>query len=312
MRTVALTLMLTLVAPAAVGCGEMFSAKREVTMHEAWKEYSEISIRTRNGSIELNPGGSDVSLAAKLSVRGETQQAADANLEKLKVVMQPDPKDASVLSIELIVPDELKRFSPGGSFVVSIPTASRATLTTSNGSISVSGMKDELRLNTSNGSIRATTITGRIRAESSNGALVLHDVQGEIEADTSNGKIEIAGAVGRVKAETSNGPIQIASSGGAVTAITSNGAINVVATPGPTDSVLAESSNGSCKVRVPAEWSGQVELETSNGAATLTTGTAKVNYQSKDRKHVVATLNDGGAAKVVAKSSNASVTVEIQ
>ena len=137
-------------------------------------------VKSRNGAIELSSADvPEILIDGKMYVRGTTQAEADANLEKLQISAEADSTNPKAFRIELEVPEELRRNSPGAKFIVKIPSPCTAEISTSNGSIKVVGLKGPVVLDTSNGGIRAEKIDGELKVDTSNGGVVIKDVSGK-------------------------------------------------------------------------------------------------------------------------------------
>lgn len=96
---------------------------------------------------------------------------------------------------------------------------------------------------------RATAL--RLRA--SNGGIALHDLTGDIAARTTNGGISVVGGAGRLQGETTNGGLRLD-----LTGRTWNGA-----------GVDLRTTNGGVQVRVPEDYSAELEIGTVNGGMQL-------------------------------------------
>ncbi|WP_181765303.1 DUF4097 family beta strand repeat-containing protein [Streptomyces albidus (ex Kaewkla and Franco 2022)] len=113
---------------------------------------------------------------------------------------------------------------------------------------------------------------GKVDVTTSTGAVDLDDIEGSVDVRTTNGRINGHGLKGdRVTARTSNGAIELApATPQDVDAKTSNGAISITA-PDSSYKVSARTSNGSKKIGVRNDPSGDHELDlaTTNGAITV-------------------------------------------
>lgn len=151
----------------------------------------------------------------------------------------------------------------------------------------------DVKFRTSNGKIEINRVDGVVDAETSNGAIDLQGGTGNVNLRTSNGKIELRGATGRIHARTSNGSI-----------VAALGMLRREA--------IFSTSNGSIDVTLPADFSGQLDAETSNGGVTsdfpiLIRATGEI---SKNR--LVGQIGEGGEAIVKLRTSNGSIRLSAQ
>ena len=166
----------------------------------------------------------------------------------------------------------------------------------------------DVKLRTSNGKIGMEGIDGAVDAETSNGRIDLQGGAGNVNLRTSNGRIELRGATGRIHARTSNGPI-VASLGmlkHEAVFSTSNGTIDVKLDAG-VPSLTATTSNGGINVTLPADFSGQLDAQTSNGRVhsdfpILMRVTGKV-----PKNRIFGQIGEGGETTVRLRTSNGSI-----
>ena len=161
--------------------------------------------------------------------------------------------------------------SPGADLEITVPSTTRVTLRTSNGSIEVSGVRQSGTARTSNGRIVMDDIVGEFKITTSNGAVTITEARGVFDIETSNGEIEFSGEL---------------IPGGDNRLTSSNGSIDIKLQGTPSVNLDASTSNGSIDVDLPI-------LLTSD----------------LDEQHLVGTIGDGGTALFV-KTSNGSITIK--
>ena len=165
---------------------------------------------------------------------------------------------------------------------------------------------------------------GDIELTTSNGPIVASDIHGHVSLRTSNGSITVSGHTGTLQARTSNGPLRLTDVHGTVEARTSNGPLSFL-NGTLTESGLLRTSNGAVEMLARLEPGAVYDVQTSNGAVTLTlidadaaldlsTSNGSINLQtpltasSIDRRRVVGTVGDGSATLNV-RTSNGSITL---
>lgn len=118
----------------------------------------------------------------------------------------------------------------------------------------------DLDLNTSNGSVTVTGVRGRIQLESSNGALKLTDLGGRVDARTSNGSVHVQANGSRWDGE-------------GLSVVTSNGTARLDLPASYNANLVVGTNNGSLNVDFPVTVQGRIgrRLETTlgSGGATL-------------------------------------------
>ena len=93
------------------------------------------------------------------------------------------------------------------SFRLQLPAQTACNLRTSDGDISMTGLKGDQRLSTSDGSIKASDIQGSLIASTSDGIVDVKNVTGSVETKTSDGDIRLSDVRGNVKGSTSDGNV---------------------------------------------------------------------------------------------------------
>ena len=312
------TLIAVLVGLAALvgGCrtfGGSAHATRAFSLIKPWQEYERIVVRSQNGRVQLAVAdGPEILIEGKTRVSGWTQGDAESNLDQLTVTAGPDEAHAGTFLVELEVPEGFSRNSPGADFVIAVPRACVADVRTSNGSVHITGLKGPVVLDTSNGEIVVEDVKGSVQAGTSNGRLVARNVVGDLAADTSNGVILVEDVSGKCVLRTSNGAVTATATSGDLDVRTTNAKIRVEAAPNSTGSFVLETSNGPIYAMLPAQIAAEISLNTSNGKVDAAFGDIPLKVQRMSSRHVSASMNGGGADKIVADTSNASITLKFR
>ena len=100
--------------------------------------------------------------------------------------------------------------SPGATLEITVPANTALEVSTSNGGVAVSGIRQSGRLVASNGTIEVTDFEGDLVAETNNGSIELTGYRGSAELDTSNGHVDLKNVIGAFDASNSNGRILFA------------------------------------------------------------------------------------------------------
>lgn len=184
----------------------------DTTVHEA-TDILNIEVVTRNGTVLVSNGaGSEVTVVARYIARANSKSAAEARLKGLSTKISEQEGTLHVeaqFSSQTITNESI-------AYEIQIPAGVDVAVRTSNGGITVLGLKGKLNLETSNGTIEITSDVGpeEITARTSNGRIILHAVPngGVYNLRTSNGAINItlpeeSGV--KVDLGTSNGNINL-------------------------------------------------------------------------------------------------------
>lgn len=132
---------------------------------------------------------------------------------------------------------------------------------------------------------RATAL--RLRA--SNGGIQLSELTGDIGARTTNGGISVLGGAGRILGETTNGGLRLD-----LTGRTWDGS-----------GVELRTTNGGVQIRVPADYSAELEVGTVNGGMQLD---IPVTVQGRIDRSIRTQLGNGGPL-IRATTTNGGVVV---
>ena len=112
--------------------------------------------------------------------------------------------------------------------------------------------------------------------KTTNGGIAIRDIDGEVEFRTVNGGVKLANMAGAVKGRTSNGGVDVDLDG-----------------PGWRGAGLdVETSNGGVHLRIPAQYSAQLETGTINGGFNID---FPLTVQGRIDREINAKLGSGGA-----------------
>jgi len=234
---------------------------------------AKVRVTSTNGSINVTAqnGLDQATIAGEKRATGEDDDDAKARLAEIKIVVQPDAEDPSILDIEAILPKVNGRTVGQVSFEIALPP----TLV--------------LDLNATNGRIEVTGNGNRTAAETTTGEIKIKNNTGNVTAMTTSGSISLTGIVG------------------GITAKSTNGSVNVEVTPPAGATVDLVTTNGWIDLAVAAATAADLTLLTTHGLveAELTDFTVN-NLVAKPRK-VTCTLNGGGGT-ISARTTNGLVS----
>lgn len=238
-----------------------------------------LHVRTDNGSVEVRRADSSV-----IEIEATVRAVGRDRVEQTRIVAEPGTDGGT--RVYVVWPDGQRRSNEGCSFVIRTPDADGIDIDTSNGRVTIVGLRGQARVDTSNGAIEIQDHAGRVWADTSNGRISLRNVAGDVVADTSNGSIEALDVAGKIEADTSNGRVLVRLAAGC---------------QGPLD---VDTSNGSVRVEVAPGFAGVLDARTSNGSVRVL-GASSVDG---GRSSAMATFGAGGDRSVV-RTSNGSVEI---
>jgi len=260
-----------------------------------------ISVESFNGSIEV-VGWSK----SEVEITGTKY----ANSQELLDAVEVNIVDTENLIQVRAVRPSARRGNMGVRFVIHAPkVVDLDRITSSNGSVTVTGIDGNARVKTSNGRIRVTDLDGDIEATTSNGAVKLEDTSGSAVIQTSNGSIDAEHVSGHFSARTSNGSITASVSGEneggrPIELKSSNGSIKLYLEDQPSTEVIATTSNSSITVYAPPSLQANVKADTSNSKITTD---FEVTVQGVQKKTRLEGSINGGGPQLTMDSSNGAI-----
>lgn len=211
----------------------------------------QLQCESHNGFIKVigEPGRTEVAARIEMSVRGDTQEEADANLARLDIGC-----DVTAESLKLYGKHPGGLFvnrSPSFAFTLTVPEQLTATLTTHNGAVTVKGLRGDVTIETHNGGIDVDAVCDHVDMTSHNGdigvrvagrdkldgSIVTHNgdvdvhfgeaVNTTVAASTHNGRIRSTAAMRDVRSERRSFAGTVGSGDGRLQVETHNGDIGL-------------------------------------------------------------------------------------
>ena len=159
------------------------------------------------------------------------------------------------------------------------PQETECRLSTSDGNISLQGLKSDQHIKTNDGNIHVSQVTGIVAANSSDGNIEISKNNGAISASASDGNIRVKEIDGSADIQSGDGNLELADIGGSVKCRASDGNIelknvrgdiNVKTSDGNisfkdvSGSVKAQSGDGSIKGNI-LQLKNSLDVETGDG-----------------------------------------------
>ena len=147
-----------------------------------------------------------------------------------------------------------------------------------------------------------------VNLNTTNGDIRVRNMAGDVDAVITNGAVDLQGGAGRVGLHTTNGNVlaDVAALGGEGRFSCVNGSVEVEVRSGVAP-VTATTVNGSVDVTLPADFSGQLDAQTSNGRVIC--GFPISVPAGNPQNSLAGPLGSGGSTKVVLRSTNGNVNL---
>lgn len=244
-------------------------------------EGSALQVRSTNGNVEVRAADRrDVLIEARIRASSADRLASSG--------IQAERSADGRLDISVDWADGRRVRNESASFKILMPEAHGVSITTSNGSISISGLAGAADLRTSNGALSVEGHDGPVSARSSNGRLTLEAITGEIDATTTNG---------RIRAHDVMTPATLRSS---------NGSVDVRLARDATGPVNVRTSNGNVTLEIGSALTGELELATSRGRVQVDAEDVGIRLRLLERNRAVLAFDRPGADSRI-RTSNGSI-----
>lgn len=300
------------VAAIVVGCANVsvpiHRAKGQQIQSVPHVADAAVRVETRNGAVQVvrQPDAAVVTVTADITCAGVTRQEADQRLTD--TTLSVTRADSGELVVKPVFAGGARN-GDGASIAVFLADANGVTIDTSNGAVTVQGLKGTLVVDTSNGSINIIDHVGDAVVDTSNAPVVVKNHQGGAAIDTSNGAVSVESMVGRLVVDTSNGPVLVRDLDGPADIESSNGAIDFVAA-GSSGPLRLVSSNAPVNATLGAAFSGELAMKTSNGRVNVNDQASRITSKSIERTSGNVVIGDGGEKSIV-QTSNGSITIVV-
>ena len=225
-------LLMLILSVGLTGCFvgiETFKATETVSDSFTTNAQATIIAETFNGKINVQAGSGDqVAVTVTKTGSGTSQANAEADLKNVEVKMT---QDGDTIRITARRTDRKPFNNSGAEIELTVPENAILDITTSNGKITSTGVRGDLKLTTSNGELVVKGGQGAQSLTTSNGSIQVEAQSAQVNAQTSNGSITFTGSLaeGKQAFETSNGSVEISLPGDSqfnIDARTSNGKIS--------------------------------------------------------------------------------------
>jgi hypothetical protein len=208
-----------------------------------------IEVEIDRGSIEIRGvTGDEVAVVVTKLARAVSEEAAAASLERLRV-----RADQEGDTVRVRVTREGRWEQSHGTLrsdvEIRVPRSSDLRLATVDGRIEIRDVKGEVEAETADGRIRLKDVEGTVRVQTADGSIVGERLGGNFDVRSTDGRIKLAGAFEALRAVSSDGSITVE-----------------CVEPIPlTHDWMLRTSDGSITVRLPSDFSAELDASTSDG-----------------------------------------------
>ena len=163
-------------------------------------------------------------------------------------------------------------------------------LDTGSGNVTVDGADGDVSIDTGSGNVEARSIRGpELSVDTGSGDVVVAGVEAEeVEVDTGSGSVTLQGLrAGRIGVDTGSGEV-------------------VVETIAGSASIHVDTGSGDVTVRVPADYAGDVQLETSSGRMATE---LPITLLRRSEDEIVGRIGDGGSARIEVDTGSGDIRI---
>jgi hypothetical protein len=225
---------------------------------------SRLTIENEFGSIQVEPGGPEVSIEAIVYAPVDDARAgmraaqfAVGNSRESDGVLRIMVEDSGTDDGPRLRVDLVAR-AP-----VDIPLHVRMTA----GSADVHDRRGSVDITGGSGGIRVLNIRGDVVANTGSGSISVREVGGRADAETGSGTIRLAGVDGGGRAKTGSGSIRADDIDGGLSATSGSGSLHLRGIAG--ESIVANTGSGVVAVSVAEPFSGEMDVHTASGSITI-------------------------------------------
>jgi len=214
-----------------------------------------------------------------------------------------DWRDKMVVSFRLQLPRETAcnlRTSDGNISLKGLKGSQRCS--TSDGDVNVTDIQGSLFASTSDGNITVKKIGGPVEAKTSDGNIILEEIKGDTKGSTSDGNVTVTKATGNIFMKTSDGDLTFRDIAGSLNAHTSDGNVtgNLLEL---TKELTIKTSDGNISVSVPANLGMDLNIKGESLDVPLS------NFSGRsDEKLIEGKSNGGGIPVNLSTSGNVTLS----
>lgn len=245
----------------------------------------DLRVETGDGDVEIATGPAN-EITARVDAQGYKINSGDLRIE--------ESQEGNRIQILVRTHGHFTFFSIGHRGLkvqVTVPAQSDMEIRTGDGNVSTSPVEGKIQIDTGDGNVNAKGLHGDIRLHSGDGHIEGQDFAGILNVDTGDGHINVTGRFDVLYLKTGDGGIDAQADQGSKI----------------TDSWTLHSGDGHINLKVPADFSADLDAKTGDGHITLDFPVSVSGAISESRIH--GKLNAGGGTLAVS-SGDGSIHIQ--
>lgn len=221
----------------------------------------EVHVETNDASVEIT-NTSLTQIAATVITNGWRISDREVRVDARQ--------SGNTVELQVRVPREHHWFGPNFRSVrveLQVPKQCNLDVHTEDGNIKVENASGDVRLVSGDGNIEAASLEGRVSANSGDGNLIVHEAKGELRFSTGDGRVEVDSGDGTLSAHSGDGNVRATGRFDQIDIRTNDGSVDIEARQGSQTKQdwHLRSGDGSIVLRVPANFSAEVDAHTGDG-----------------------------------------------
>jgi DUF4097 and DUF4098 domain-containing protein YvlB len=259
----------------------------------------DVELETFDGAIEVHSWDrSEVEIeierrAMEQSLVDEIKVSAEQDGDRVVVKITGPRRREGFDGIQVGV-----HFSPSARLRVALPRKSQLRAKSGDGAITVEDIAGKIALNTNDGSVRGMRLAGEIQVRSGDGSIRMERIEGIVDLETEDGSIQLEAKPSQLRAKTADGSIRMQIDPDSTMA----------------DDWDVQTGDGAVVVTLPAEFNGELDAETRDGAVRASHPALSAESRSGEdreqrRRKLRATLGSGGPTFRV-RSGDGTIRIE--
>lgn len=170
-----------------------------------------IFIEAEAGFLEIRQGGDEIRVEARIVVEGSSDAEDEEFVRNhLKLSLTREGDRAVIVSGFKDESSWFQRRSKRIDLKVWVPKGRMIRVEDGSGSISISGLQNDLRISDGSGDIDIEEIGGNIAIEDGSGSIHIRNVNGNVSIDDGSGEISVRSIEGSVEVSDGSGSIRLA------------------------------------------------------------------------------------------------------
>lgn len=193
---------------------------------------------------------------------------------------------------------------------IRVPVASRLDVETVSADIHVDGVGGRLGLRAVSGDVGIAGSPQEVEAKTVSGSVSYTAASPRVDARSVSGKVTIGGKAQELEARTVSGPLQVAAGGvERVTLDSVSGTVGFRGDLAASGELSAKSHSGNVEVALPADFSGDFEMETFSGSIDSAFGPSPRSSRAHGPGQELSFTTGSGGGRVRLQSFSGSIEV---